>query len=266
MIITLHLFLLLLALAFICELIDSSLGMGYGTILSPVLLIMGFDPLVSVPAILLSQAVGGLAASYFHHRYSNVSFRPDSSDLRIVLIISGFGIVATICAALLAIHLPKMWVKTYIGALVFAMGIIILLNRKFRFSWQKMIGIGLLSAFNKGISGGGFGPIVTAGQILSGQQHKEAIGTTTLAEAPICIAGVLAYIAGRSAGPAHLFPWGLNLALLLGVLLVAPIGPLLTRKLDIKHLHWILGVLVIALGALTLCDAIFKPFRFSVGS
>ncbi len=43
---------LALVLAFVCEMIDLSLGMLYGTILSPVLTIVGFDPLVVVPSIL----------------------------------------------------------------------------------------------------------------------------------------------------------------------------------------------------------------------
>ena len=43
---------LIISAAFVCEMIDSSLGMLYGTILSPVLTIVGFDPLVVVPSIL----------------------------------------------------------------------------------------------------------------------------------------------------------------------------------------------------------------------
>ena len=60
--ITVGMFVMLTAFAFVCEYIDSAIGMGYGTILSPLLIIMGFDPLVAVPAILLSQAFGGLSA------------------------------------------------------------------------------------------------------------------------------------------------------------------------------------------------------------
>ena len=42
--------------AVICELIDAALGMLYGTILSPVLIIAGFNPILVVPAILFSGA------------------------------------------------------------------------------------------------------------------------------------------------------------------------------------------------------------------
>ena len=274
--ITVGLFLLLIFLAFVCEYIDSSLGMGYGTILSPVLIILGFDPVVAVPAVLLSQACGGFAASVFHHQFKNVSFHPNSKDLKIVFVISSFGVFATIIAALIAINIPKVLLKTYIGVLVLLMGIIILANRKFNFSWKKMIGLGILSSFNKGISGGGFGPIVTAGQIMAGQKHKAAIGTTTLAEAPICIASFFTCLIARTATEIDMpimsmgvkeflsimfspkmFQWELLLALFLGSVLVAPFGALTTRKLNEKYMHLILGVLIIVLGLWTLMKTYF---------
>lgn len=269
--VTVGLFILLVAIAFACEFLDSSLGMGYGTILAPVLIIMGFDPLIAVPAILLSQAFGGFTASFFHHRFENVSFKANSRDLKIALVITTFGIIATIVAALVSINLPKVVLKTYIGVLVLVMGVILLRNRTFVFSWKKLIGVGILSAFNKGLTGGGFGPVVTSGQILSGQEHKGAIGVTTLAEAPICTVAFFTYMIGRIVKEVNapvldmsvdeffsrmfsykMFQWELILALLLGSLLVAPFGAFTTRMLKKEKIHIILGLLVLGLGIWTL--------------
>ena len=269
--ITVGFFLLLLGLAFVCEFIDSSLGMGYGTILTPVLLIMGFAPILVVPAVLLSQAFGGLTASVLHHEFKNVSFSPDSRDFKLVLIISGFGILATIFAAAVAINLPKTAIKTYIGVLVLVMGVIVLRNRPLDFSWKNMIAVGIISAFNKGLSGGGFGPVVTGGQVLSGQDRKAAVGVTTLSEAPICICGFFTYLIGRTIVNAEgkvldlpfttflkdmfspqMFQWELLLALILGSVLVAPFGAFTTRVLKPERMHIILGLLITTLGAWTL--------------
>ena len=269
--ITVEMFLLLLSFAFVCEFIDSSLGMGYGTILTPSLLILGFNPLLVVPAVLLSQAIGGLSASIFHQQFENVDFRKGSSDLKVVFYITGLGIIATIVAAIFSINLPKFYLKSYIGILVLAMGILILLNRAFTFSWRKMIAVGLLSAFNKGMSGGGFGPVVTGGQILAGRDHKAAIGVTTLAEAPICICGFFTYLIGRTVMELNspvlqmpfseflkrmfspdMFQWELILALILGSVLVTPFGAFTTRLLKAKRIHLFVGVLIIALGVATL--------------
>ncbi len=268
---TVGLFIIILVMAFFCEWLDSSLGMGYGTILSPVLIIMGFNPLVAIPAILISQAFGGLTASIFHHQFGNVSFNAKSKDLKIVFVITAFGIIATIFAAIISINLPKVVLKTYIGVLVLVMGIITLRNVNFIFSWRKMVGIGILSAFNKGLTGGGFGPVVTSGQILAGQRHKGAIGVTTLAEAPICIIGFFTYLIGRSIGEFNgsvmsasvskffvkmfspkMFQWELILALILGSVLIAPFGAFTTRRLKKEKMHLILGLLIIVLGIWTL--------------
>lgn len=57
--ITLTLFAVVAIVALFCEYTDASIGMGYGTALTPILLIMGFLPLDVVPAVLLGQLAGG---------------------------------------------------------------------------------------------------------------------------------------------------------------------------------------------------------------
>lgn len=273
---TLSVFLFITLMAFCCEFIDSSLGMGYGTILSPVLLILGFDPIIVIPSILLSQAAGGLTASLFHHRFRNVDFNPTSRDSKIVFVVTAFGILATIFAAVIALNIPKIALKTYIGILVLAMGALLLSRINFKFSWKKIMGVGILSAFNKGLTGGGFGPVVTSGQIISGQDNKGAIGVTTLAEVPICTVGFLAYMIGRvvmdlprpildvqakdfimSLFSQNIFKWDLILALLIGSVLVAPFGALTTKIIKTDKVRIILGFLVVVLGAWTLIKTYF---------
>jgi len=240
--------------AFVCELIDSSLGMMYGTILSPVLLIAGFSPLVVVPSILLSQAVSGFIAAIFHHRFQNANFHPKSDDSKTVYIITGLGIIATIISVLIAVNIPKVALKTYIGVLVLAMGILLLARSKFNFSWKKIMLIGILSSFNKGLSGGGFGPVVTSGQMISGRKGKRSIGATTLAEVPICITGFLCYLFTKS-----ITDWHLPLLLLLGASAAAPIGAFLTSKFKSdKKIKVILGVLTVVLGVWTLAKTWLK--------
>ncbi|MBA3064617.1 sulfite exporter TauE/SafE family protein, partial [Candidatus Woesearchaeota archaeon] len=62
-------------IAFFAEYIDSTLGMGYGTILTPLLLLFGFNPLQVVPAVLLSELITGLLAGFTHHKAGNVNFK-----------------------------------------------------------------------------------------------------------------------------------------------------------------------------------------------
>ena len=89
-----------------------------------------------------------------------------------------------------------------------------------------MVGIGILSAFNKGLSEGVFGPVVTSGQILAGQRHKGAIGVTTLAEAPICIIGFFTYLIGRSIGEFN------------GSVMSVPVSEFFSKMFSLKMFQW----------------------------
>ena len=264
-------FLLILFLAFGIELINASLGMGWGTIFTPVLILLGVPTLVAVPAVLLSQGLGSIAASVFHTKFENAAFTYGSIEIKTAAIIGSFGVVASLLAALLAVNINKTVLNTYIGVLVLLMGLVILINRQFKFSWKKIIGVSLLSAFNKGISGGGFGPIVTGGQIMAGQDQKKAIAITLFSEIPICLVGFFTYLVARAAkempgsvldqpagdflgsmfSPA-IFSWELCLALVAGAFLAAPFGALATKVLRNAVVQKAVGVLIIVLGGWTL--------------
>lgn len=187
--------LIVILIALIMETIDSGIGMMYGTLLSPVLIISGFSPKVVVPSLLLSQAIGGFFATYHHHKYGNAEFSWKSRDLKIAAFIFGIGIISVILGAYIGLKLPKVYLQWYIGILCIIMGIVVLAKRKFNFSWKKIGIIGALSAFNKSISGGGYGPIVASGNIASGLKAKKSIGITDFAEAPICLTAFIAWIA-----------------------------------------------------------------------
>ena len=78
------------AVAFISEYFDSGLGMGYGTALSPILIIMGFHPLQVIPAVLISQFFTDVAACISHHNYHNVNLKINSSDFKIAFAATGW--------------------------------------------------------------------------------------------------------------------------------------------------------------------------------
>jgi len=241
----------LAVLAFACELIDSSLGMMYGTILSPVLIIIGFDPLLVVPSILISQAIGGFVAASFHHQLGNVYFSRKSADSKAVGIITIFGIIGVAIALSIALNIPSWVITIYIGVLVLAMGAIILSKREFNLSWKRLSVVGLISSFNKAMSGGGFGPVVTTGHIISGVDSKSAIGITTLAEAPICIAAFIGYLLFHAG-----FTWNLAIALIIGAGIAATLGPRITSRFHSPRLRTAIGILALVLGVWTLVKVI----------
>jgi uncharacterized membrane protein YfcA len=251
---SLELAVIIIVLAFICEYIDSSLGMGYGTTLTPLLLIFGFKPLQIVPSLLLSEFITGLLAGFFHHKHKNVNFKKGTSDTKIAAVMSACSVIGALIAVFVAIRLPPFYIRLYIGLIVLAMGIIILftLKRTFAFTWRKIFFLGSFAAFNKGISGGGYGPIVTGGQILSGVASKSAVGITSLAEGLTCLVGVLAYFAVTN----HTIDWQLAPYLVIGAVISVPLATLTVRKMKSESMKLGVGIATLALGLFTLAKTI----------
>ncbi|MEM1588963.1 MAG: TSUP family transporter [Candidatus Bathyarchaeia archaeon] len=219
----------------------------YGTLLSPLLIVAGFKPLHVVPSILVSQAIGGFSASMFHNRLKNAIFNLTSRDSKVVFIVTSVGVLMTFVAVSIAVVIPTVFLKLYIGLLVISMGILIIARKRFRFSWKKIGLIGVISSFNKGLSGGGFGPIVTCGQVAVGRNPKESVGATTLAEAPICIAAFLIYVLrGVSLN------FGLIIPMCLGAAAAGPLGAYATWKYPKRFMASATGVLALVLGVWTL--------------
>jgi uncharacterized membrane protein YfcA len=245
---------LVFLVALACEYLDSSLGMGYGTTLTPILLLSGFAPLEIVPAILLSEALTGVAAGLLHQRDGNVNFLRDARARRTALLLVVLSAAGAIAAAMLAVKISKGTLTLFIATIIIAMGIVILLtlNRPFRYRPAGIVAVGAVAAFNKGLSGGGYGPLVTAGQVVSGLPSKHAIAITSVAESFTCVVGLAAYLVlGRHIN------WGLTIPLVAGALLSVPIATLTVRRLPEKGLRLIVGLVTLGLGALSL-SAVFR--------
>lgn len=246
----------IMPMAFVCEFIDSSLGMGYGTTLTPILLLMGFEPLQVVPAVLFSEFVSGVTAAFFHHSVRNVNFKPGSKDTKVALVLSIFSVIGTIIAVFLAVRLPAIILKIWIGVIVLFMGIFIIatFNRKPRFTWRKITILGTIASFNKGMSGGGYGPLVMGGQILSGIGVKNAVGITSLSEGITCLVGITLYFFLRSQVDWVLAPW-----LMAGAVLSVPFAAHALKRVSEKKAKIAVAIVILILGCLTLGKALFRP-------
>jgi len=156
-------------------------------------------------------------------------------------------VVGTVAAVIIAVSIPKIVLQTWIGALVLAIGILILVTIARRaivkFSWAKVLGLGTLASFNKGMSGGGYGPLVCGGQLLSGIEGKNAVAITSLAEGLTCVAGVVVFLVAR-----EIFPWRLALPLALGALCSVPFSALAVKKVKTKPLTFTIGIVTTILG------------------
>lgn len=189
---------ILLALVF--EFMDASAGMGFGTALTPVLLVMGFHPLQIVPVVLIQQTVAGLVGAFLHREFQNVEWRfhPLSETVRLCLLIAAAGSVFVL-AATIGVYgvfdVAAIWIKLYVALLLLGMGVISLVQsrRERPYRPRLLIFFGALSGFNKGVGGGGYGPVVTIGGLLAGVPVKSMLAVTALSEGIVCLVAVLAW-------------------------------------------------------------------------
>ena len=267
---------LISVVSFAAEYVDSSLGMGYGTTLSPVLLLMGFAPLEVVPALLVSQLVAGLFSGFVHHSMGNVDLKPKSwslpvmwralqrlgakesfrrgvpRGLQVAIVVTLASVAGTVAAVFLAVSLPEKALRLYVAGIVLAIGVVILVTIRLHlaFSWNRIVGLGMLAAFNKGLSGGGYGPLVTGGQVLSGVPVRSTVGITSVAEAFTCLVGIITYaIQGDAVW--RLAPW-----LAGGALLSVPLTGWTVRALRPSWLRIGIGVITIILGIVTIIETV----------
>ncbi|MEA2070899.1 MAG: sulfite exporter TauE/SafE family protein [Asgard group archaeon] len=294
--------------------------MGYGTVLTPVLLLFNFDPIVFVPAVLLSEIFANLVSSLFHvllknitlgsnkdthnsyitsecnpHNSSNTNTKTNSEnennnintpetafqrficrlrnlteDTKIIIIMAVFGVIATIVSSILnAVFaystIATFIIKIYIGVMVLSMGGLILIMKPSKhFSIRKVVFFGALAGFNKGLSGGGYGPITVSGQLISGRDGRQAIGTTSLSEGITCVVGFITYIiteviySNVNDVPFNYAIFELTSYLIVGVVLAAPLAALTVKKIENEILKKGIAIATAILGILTLLKAILS--------
>ena len=239
-----------LILGFLGGLFDNSFGMGYGMI-TPIFLLLGIDTLIIIPTLLLSQAITGFSGTMFHLIFKNLEMKSEKSQAaKIFFIFVGLGSIGTISAVLFVIALERIFMHIYLGTMMIAVGAIVFFKFKFKFSWKKLVGIGTVAGFNKAISGGGYGTLVTNGMIMSDIKVKKSVGITQFSEATLSALGFLLYIIPNEISEVFL-TLKLAIIMVMSGVFSAPIGALIAKKLNERIARKTVGILSIVLGILT---------------
>ena len=194
-------------LAAFFEFMDASAGMGFGTALTPILLVIGFDPKQIVPVVMIQQGVAGLVGAFLHREFENVEwkFSPMSETVKLWLIIAVTGCIAvavSICGVYKYLHVDKVWIKLYVAILLLMMGVISVWSAKKDKPYKpnKMIGFAALAGFNKGVGGGGYGPVVTIGGLLAGVPVKSMLAVTAICEGTVSTFAIIVWLALLTSG------------------------------------------------------------------
>jgi uncharacterized membrane protein YfcA len=242
---------LLFMFAFLTAVIDIIFGMGFGLTMTPLLLFLDYTPKEIVPALLLSSLIGNIVSSYFNHRLRNADFSPGSRLFKIVIVIGAIGILGSVAGAMANTGIPNLYLGLYIGTLITGTGLFLLFNKTMTltFSWAKLALLSIFGSFNKGISGSGFGPIITTGLIYMKVSEKEAVSVQSFAELFVSLVSFGTFLASGT-----LVNWDLTLSLSAGVAASAPLAAFIVKKADGGKLRTAIAAATTILGAATLIN------------
>lgn len=229
------------------EFLDSSAGMGYGTALAPLLLTFGFDPKQVIPLIMITEMLTGFIAGMVHGEMENVEWKwwPMNETTKLVVGVAITGMLASaisITAIYKVLQLHKFWVRLYVAWLLILMGICSLYTAKVWKTYRPglMWIFAFLGGFNKGIGGGGYGPVITVGGVIAGIPVKSMVAITSYAEAFTCVAAVITW--GTMIGTGTIVDFGLLPNLVCGTILAAVGAPYMTRIFPEKFWKYLIPI------------------------
>jgi hypothetical protein len=245
--------LLYVLVGFLAQMIDGALGMAYGVSSNTFLLSIGIPPAAASASVHMAEVVTTGISGFSHWRLGNI-------DWKLVKRLLVPGVIGGVAGAYLLTSIDGDFIKPYISAYLLIMGIIILVkavNYKARpnngVHTARVSVLGMIGGFFDAIGGGGWGPIVTTTLVARGKDARQAIGSVNFSEFFVTLAESVTFVLTLS----FMKYWKIILGLLIGGAVAAPLAAVFTKKLPVKVLMFIVGLLIIGLSIRTILLAIF---------
>ena len=241
-------FVLLLAIGFVAQLVDGTLGMAYGVLANAAMLTMGLPPAQASALIHTAEifTTGASAASHLYHR--NV-------DWRIVARLGVTGVLGAILGAWILSNTDVGAARRLVYCYLLLMGLYILWqSTRIALAPRTPAGwippLGFLAGFLDATGGGGWGPVTTSTLLGSGHAPRQTVGSVNTAEFFVTVAAATTFFA--ELGASHL---EYLIPLVLGGLLAAPFGGWAVKHVPARALMIAVGVLIVTLSVFQLLRA-----------
>lgn len=268
----------LLAIAvagFIAQLVDGSLGMGYGVTSTSLLLTLGVAPALASASVHLAEIGTSGVSGFSHWKLGNV-------DMRVLLLLGVPGGVGGFVGAVALSNLSLDAARPWVSVVLLVLGAVIVFRflhgrrvaaaiaaaeanitndadgtdgsgtdraapipkKRRRRTWM-LTPLGLVGGFLDASGGGGWGPVTTSSLMAAGRlRPRTIIGTVSGSEFIVSICASVGFL--LALGTAGI-DWGITAMLLVGGSIAAPISAYLVRKFDDRALGTSVGALIILL-------------------
>jgi uncharacterized membrane protein YfcA len=242
---------------FVAQLVDGSLGMGYGVTSTSLLLTLGLAPALASASVHLAEIGTTAASGLSHWRMANV-------DMRSLLLIGIPGGVGGFLGAVVLANLSLDAARPMVSLVLLVLGGVIIarfvhgrrtaaaraageapvVTGDRRHGWT-LIPLGLIGGFLDASGGGGWGPVTTSSLMAAARMRpRTVIGTVSGSEFIVSAAASVGFL--LTLGSAGI-DFGIVAMLLGGGLIAAPIAAWLVGKFDDQALATGVGGLIIFL-------------------
>ncbi len=240
--------LLYVVVGFVAQIIDGALGMAYGVSSNTFLLSVGVPPAIASASVHVAETCTTAVSGISHWRLGNVD-----KELFKKLIIP--GVLGAILGAYILTQIDGNVIKPYISAYLLVMGFLILVKALRSDQQDRRVNdhisiLGVIGGFFDAIGGGGWGPIVTTTLVARGNNPRFTIGSVNLSEFFVTFSQSVVFICTLSSD--LLSNWPVIIGLLVGGVIAAPFAALVTKKLPVRVLMGLVGLLIIGLSIRTI--------------
>lgn len=245
---------------FVAQLIDGSLGMGFGVIGTSVLVASGASAAAASAVIHAAKIGTSFVSGASHWRFGNVHWRT-------VLMLGIPGAAGAYAGATLLSSVDGDRFAPVTAAVLFVLGGYMLARFAFgltrnpadpdRLRPRFLLPLGLAGGVVDAIGGGGWGPITTPTLMTVGRMEpRRAIGSVSMSELLVALAATAGFFMhlGRDEVDS-----GAVLALLAGAVVIAPFAAWVVKVLAPRVLGTVVGGLIVVLNARTILLALDAP-------
>lgn len=244
----------------VAQLVDGSLGMGFGVTSSTLLVAAGIAPAMASASIHFAEVGTTLISGFSHHKLGNV-------DWRTVGILAVPGGAGAFLGAHFLVSLPAEVARPWVGALLLLLGVYVIWRFlalgdrrpefRGRLSAAVLVPVGVVGGTLDAVGGGGWGPVGTTSLLSSGRlTPRKVVGSVSASEFVVAVGGSLGFLMALGSAGINL---GFVVALLAGGIVAAPLAAWLVKHLPARVLGVAAGGLILVTNSNTVLETVNAP-------
>ena len=241
-----------IAIGFAAQLIDGALGMAFGVICSTLLVsVMGVPPARASAGVHLVEMFTTGASGISHALHKNVDWKL-FARLAVPGVIGGCAGAYVLSNIDASITRPiVMLYLTCIGFYLLYKAVTYPTEPKVKQA-RVVAPLGLIGGFMDASGGGGWGPIVTSNLLIQGTDPRKTVGTVNTAEFFLTTSISVTFILTIGLEAFTIVTGGL----LIGGLVAAPFGAMIAKRIKVRSLMLMVGIVLTATSLFSLYKAL----------